>query len=445
MMDFVNKTPFPAQAYQAIDQFGQEFHVFVARQTLSFASGELRIADVQQSLCATDTGFDDSLIGSVRQESDYAPYKPRCDVIVNGTARPPRRGVAEYEVRLKMWRHGEGKPLIDKTLLIRGQRYFRRRMLATRLVLWLLKCATLSLVSVRPWKLTRASDCEPLPVRHEYAYGGQCVIEEGDRAAARVPKRYRLSETQRFAHPARLEGRSAPVAHIAFDPNPCGRGYIQDWYLRATRQRVVAAPLIETAGTKLSAKQFCHWLNPKRQQECEASIFRRPTGFGVVPKTHPERRAHIGLVDQAFIASTAPLPENFDFAIWNAAPEDQQTDYPIGGEELELANLCTGDAPGSRTDAGGNRYLRLRLPGDRCTLRGIGPDGAASHLSMHIDTVLIEPDEHSLILVWRRTVPGDEVNAETVELSYLSPHAALGERCSGAAASASFEVGDGHE
>jgi hypothetical protein len=421
-MDFANHTPFPAQPFQAIDQFGQEFHVVAVRQTFSFASGELRVSEVQPDLCATDMGFADSLVGSVEQESDYVPFKPRCDVIVNATAHPPlRKGVKDFFVRLRFWRHGESKDLVDKTLIVHGKRVLCERGWLVRLAMTLLKWCTLTIVRPCPWRIKRVDECRPVPVRHEHAYGGECIVGADEPESRRVPKKVRLTPEQMANHPAASDGGTAPVAHVAFDPNPCGVGFAQAWFLRAKRRKAIDAPMVEWPDAMLKARQFWRWLAPSRQAECEASRLRDPAGFGILPKTHPRRRVLVGTVDDAFIASDAPLPENFDFAIWNSAPVDQQIDYPAGGEEIELANLCAAGSPGTRTDAGKNVYLRLRLPRDQCVLRLRYADGTESMVPMLLDTIVIEPEDQLVTLVWRRTIPFDEVEMISAELSYRSP------------------------
>ncbi|GGY48363.1 DUF2169 family type VI secretion system accessory protein [Pseudoduganella albidiflava] len=423
-MDFVNHTPFPAQPFQAIDQFGQEFHVFTVRQTFNFGSGELRIAEVQPDLCATDIAFDDSPAGSVEQESDYVPFKPRCDVIVNATAHPPARaGLKNFPVRLCLWRHGEGKYLIDKELVVHGRRVLCRRCWPARATMWVLKWCTLTLLRPCPWRIRLAGPCVPVPVRYEHAYGGECVVDADSPASRRVPKKARLTAEQVACHPETSAGRAAPIAHVGFDPNPTGTGFAQAWYLRAARRRMIDAPSIERPGAMLKARQFWRWLAPARQAECEASPFQVPAGFGSLPKGHPERRALVGTVDDAFIAGDAPLPDNFDFAIWNSAPADQQIDYPSGGEEIELANLCAAGSPGTRTDEGKNVYLRLRLPGDQCVLHLSDTDGRESILPMVLDTILVEPEAQLLTLVWRRTIPFDDMDVSSVELHYGTPSA----------------------
>jgi hypothetical protein len=96
-MNVVNHTPFPAQNFEAVDQHGQRFHVFVLRQTLDLrrrdADGAPAYAAAQAPLSAAGALFTDA-VGGVRQESDYCPFKPACDVIVNANAHAPG-GVAE--------------------------------------------------------------------------------------------------------------------------------------------------------------------------------------------------------------------------------------------------------------------------------------------------------------------------------------------------------------
>lgn len=428
-MEFLNHSGLPADAFQPVDQFDQNFHVFVARQTLSFASGVLRLAEVQQPLCTADRGFDDGLTGSVRQESDYCPFKPYCDVIVNATAHPPTgRTVKSYPVRLRLWRQGERVCVVDKTLTVFGERQIKRRSIPSRLLRYLVKLLTLALVRPAPWRITAPLACYPMPVRYEFAYGGECLVKADDARVKAVPKKLRLTAEQAASHPAATTGEAPPIAHTAFDPNPIGRGFAHAWYLRARRISTLAAPQILVEGAEWTAKTFCRWFAPQRLKECENSAMRQPAGFGALAKTHPDRRTLVGTVDAAFIASDAHLPADFDFAIWNAAPKDQQIEYPNGGEEFELANLCAAETPGTRKDAGGNRYLRLTLPRGQCTLRFSRAGSGDLIVPMMIDTILIEPEERTISVVWRRTILIEEVDSKHVELHFASAPASIAER-----------------
>jgi hypothetical protein len=103
-MEFRNDTPFPAIAFAGVDPRGQDFHVVALRQTLTWDdAGALLFVDKQRPLCEADEFFGVEMQGSVRQESDLCPYKPRCDAIVNATVSPPRRpdgsAPTRFEVR----------------------------------------------------------------------------------------------------------------------------------------------------------------------------------------------------------------------------------------------------------------------------------------------------------------------------------------------------------
>ncbi|PHV06747.1 hypothetical protein CSQ96_12185 [Janthinobacterium sp. BJB412] len=403
-MNIVNHTPFPAQAFAAVDQHGQQFHVFVLRQTLSFASGQLEYADKQLPLCEADSYFGEGARGGVRQESDYCPYKPKCDVIVNATAHAPKgKAVLDFPVRLRVWRPGAPKSefLIDKTLTISGARQFKKKAAVLRLLNWVVKCCTLTLIRLNPWKLGRAQAFTSLPVRHESSYGGQCRINNGDAAARRLATAQRLTPAQLAGHPdVALAAPQQPAAHAVFEPNPAGLGYAPGWYLKATGLKAVAAPCIERLGAACTAKQFWHLQQSSKQEDAAPES----AGFGIRGKSHPARRALLGAVDDAFVQSDAALPSNFDFGIWNAAPADQQIDFPRGDEVFELVNLCRPDTPGASVNQSGNAFLQLRLLEHECFLLVRLQSGDMFMKVLEIDTVIVEPDELSMTLVWRTSL-----------------------------------------
>ncbi|HEU4845747.1 MAG TPA: DUF2169 domain-containing protein, partial [Burkholderiaceae bacterium] len=203
-METVNHTPFPAQAFEAVDQHDQAFQVFVLRQTLSFGSGMLEYADTQEPLCTADSYFGEGTSGGVRQESDYCPYKPKCDVIVNATAHAPGdEAVSHFLVRLCVirGRAPNESAVVEKSLRISGERDFREKPWPIRLAQWIIKWGTLTLIRPCPWMLTRAQPFKSLSLRDRFAYGGECRINQGERHARSIPKAYRLSPEQLAAHP----------------------------------------------------------------------------------------------------------------------------------------------------------------------------------------------------------------------------------------------------
>jgi hypothetical protein len=407
-MDVVNRTPFPAAAFDAVDQHAQQFQVFVLRQTLSFSSGQFEYADKQMPLCAADTPFEDGTSTGIRQESDYCPFKPKCDVIVHAVARAPNGAeVRDFLVRLGVAR-GRGKNLkilIDKTLRITGERLFKEKIWPTRFLQWVIKWSTFTLIRPNPWKLTRARRFESLPLRDEHAYGGQCRINQGERDARWVPKAHRLTPEQVASHPdAGMPGGIMPVAHAVFDANPIGVGFAPHWYLKAALKSKVPAPRIERPALPITARQFWELQKPSKK-----NVKIEPVGLGVRSKLHPERRALLGTASNAFAHTKTALPGDFDFGIWNAAPPDQQVDGLTGGDLIELANLCPTDVPGLDRDKEGSTYLRVRLPEHECFVLLLLDEGSARTHPLVIDTVLIEPEDYAVTLVWRATMPKEEV------------------------------------
>jgi len=441
-MEFRNHTPFPALAYAGIDQNEQEFHVVVLRQTLTWNErGELRYVEEQEPLCEEDCGFGDDFPGSVRQESDLCHYKPRCDVIVNAFAHAPGDGPqSQFQVGLGLTRPDEaasppsppqglnplqgpsiaerhaweaaceraratrkpGRRLIDKQLVVTGPRAFLRRSWPVRWLGGLLKLATLGLLPSNGWRLGAPEPIVTLPLRNELAFGGQCRIGVAEKAARRVSKRHWLSPEQQATHPdAELPPERRALAHEAFAPNPAGRGWAREWYLKARRLRRLPAPQIEYPGRPVTER---HLRRARRDKLDEGEGGELVAGLGIRPKGHPDRARLAGTIDQAFIDSEAWLPEDFDFAVWNAAWPDQQTDHLQGDEVIELTNLCAPGAPGAQRDRRGNTRLRLTLPGDLPFLLVRYQEGQIGELAAHLDTLLIEPEERRLSCVWRATL-----------------------------------------
>lgn len=446
-----NLTPFPAQLFEAIDQHGQPFHVAVLRQTLSFESGALRYAKVQAPLCERTETHAGAAPGSVRQESDYCAYKPRCDVIINATAYAPggqasalfavrltaRRpdtpiplperpaglspvmgpsavDLARWQARLATIKGkvAPGETLVDKALIVRGPWSFQRRGTIARWFSSTLYYGTLTLTRLCPWRTTKSQPLRSLPIRDEFAYGGQCRINVDDPAARRLPRRYRLSSEQLSTHPDGDESNPRrPVAHTAHPGNPAGRAFVEPWYLRATQPHAVAAPQIEIPGTSMTASDF--WRGRRRTSKLNEPPS-RTAGYGVRGATHPERYRLAGAIDDTFIDSDAPLPRDFDFAFWNAAPVEQQIDHLHGDEIFELVNLCADDTPGVTIDVQGNTILRLVPSSDTCFLLLRMTDGALAAHPLLVDTVSIEPEHRTVTLVWRACWPKQPAGAMRV-------------------------------
>jgi hypothetical protein len=415
-MKFVNHTPFPALAFEGVDQNDQSFHVVVLRQTLTFATGKLEYADEQAPICDSDEPFGTLGESSFRQESDLFLHKPKCDVIVNATAYAPGgRPTPTVDVRLTVRQRSvdSEKLLIDKALRVVGESVYRKTAWKESAARWCIKLGTLKRVQPSPWVRSSPTAFTTLPLRYEYAYGGQCRVNAGDKRTSSIPPDQLLTPEQLAIHPdSSAPAEDRPVAHIMFESNPLGRGFAVDWALDSHGMQEVDAPRIEKVGQEVSGHHFWMWQSSSARSEApgtQQSFVQIPAGFGVRSKADPARRILMGTIDDAFVQSNAPLPRDFDFAYFNAAPLDQQVPFLLGDETIELTNLCPPGTPELSIDESGDSISRLHLPKHECFGLIRLASGEIHTQPLAIDTVLIEPDDHALTLVWRLSLPKNQV------------------------------------
>jgi hypothetical protein len=407
-LKFFNHTPFPALAYRALDSHEQIFHVVTLRTTSKIVvGGTLRFTPEQDPLAVTDVCHGALNKSSVRQESDLAPFKPKCDVIVIGKAwapmgsparrfaagirisgpsrqqaprprprglnpamAPPAEALATWEREMEARRSEpvKGPVILDKRLVVCGPRFWEKRAFGG-------------------WALTQPEPIACLPLQYEYAYGGECRIELDDPAGRRVKPEHRLTAKQRREHPDGPE--RAPLAHRACETNPTGMGFAEKWYLKAKKLKRLRAPQIESPG------------DPVREfgRACPAQ------GFGVVTKAWLPRRRLCGTVDEAFVQSGKPLPADFDFSFWNGAHPDLQVPWLNGDEDITLTNLCPHNTPGATRDKDGNTLLRFALPGHQPYVLVRYADGTIIPAWAELDTLVLEPDVCKVTCVYRLRLP----------------------------------------
>ena len=120
-----------------------------------------------------------------------------------------------------------------------------------------------------------------------------------------------------------------------------------------------------------------------------------PRGFGPLSPFWPERKARLGKeYGKSYREKRAPYhAEDFDWAYFNAAPEDQQVDELRGDEEMSFQNLhprsalFTARMPGVRVRI----FLRDREARDR----------GGREVRVRLDTVLADLEGEALYLTWR--------------------------------------------
>lgn len=91
MPDLLNTTRLQVDFALGLDVDGRERLVIVAKGSFAFPSDEGPATWLEQQvpLLAADSFTGEPGVSATREESDYAPFKPRCDVLLQGSAYAP--------------------------------------------------------------------------------------------------------------------------------------------------------------------------------------------------------------------------------------------------------------------------------------------------------------------------------------------------------------------
>ncbi|MDR5745431.1 DUF2169 domain-containing protein [Caballeronia sp. LZ029] len=364
-MQFQNFTPFPAMAFGSVAPGNRRFRTVVLRQSFELRNGVLTLAKDQTPLATSDIYYGEPNESSVKAESDLAPYKPRCDVIVCADAHVPGgRAVSCFDVSATLVA-ANGKSLLNRRVRVYGSREFVRKG--------------------NGWVLNDPEPFVTLPMRYEHALGGQCSIKHDDDS----------------------------MQHAACQSNPLGTGFMTQWYIDAVRPDRVPAPRIEAPEASITSEHWNAWLaNPDESLP-------PPVGLGVMGRAWAPRLRRAGTYDERWLESQHPgLPDDFDFAYWNGAHPALQTAYLKGDETLVLTNLVPVDHPQARVNANGDTELTLRLPGHLpmgwLYMNGDLTDAALNLDTLHVDLTQAVPQ---VVLVWRAAVSHE---AERFEARFIS-------------------------
>jgi hypothetical protein len=167
-----------------------------------------------------------------------------------------------------------------------------------------------------------------------------------------------------------------PADHRTYLPNPAGKGY---WHNLDTHVY---------HGQPLPNTEESH--DPVRAPNGTY----RPMAFGPIGRGWSPRPQFAGTFDQHWIDEVFPfLPADFDERYYQSAPPDQQTDYLRGGEPVTLYNLT----PEGRVD--------FRVPVVRVPVLFLLRNGEEITVEAVNDTLVIEPDNHRFMRVWRASHP----------------------------------------
>lgn len=375
-MEFRNLTPFAAMQYAMLDVNDVEKHVVVMKvgYQLQLSGKGVYQARVREDdavpLCIEDEFFGKNNASSGRNESDLAPYKPACDVIITATAwAPGGQPCTEMPVRVEI-KGADGSILLAKHLRVSGERNFEQHAVTQQ------------------WSMSEPKPFLSYPIRWEGAFGGECRIDQPEEIPGTLPAHALLTQAQREQHP---HAPDAPFAHEVCVNNPLGLGFLTPWYKEAKQPRCHPVPRITDPKVPFTAGDFAAQM--AGNADITASHF-HPAGLGVIGRVWQPRLALAGTYDDAWQQQRHPyLPVDFDFRYWNCAPADQQIPYPT----LPVSVTLEGLAPEGE--------IQFSLPEHAAFVLLRMSNGLWLPQPMHIDTIHIDTECLDVTLCWRSDIP----------------------------------------
>lgn len=120
----------------------------------------------------------------------------------------------------------------------------------------------------------------------------------------------------------------------------------------------------------------------------------KPMSFGPVGRAWQQRSQYAGTYDALWKKNVAPrLPADFDARYYQAAPQDQQLPYLLGGEKVELFGLTP------------ELVTRFHLPVVPMFFTVFMKNGPHVDLTPVIDTLSIDAEARIFSLTWRAHIP----------------------------------------
>ena len=147
-MELVHATGMQAGYTMGMQPDGRELLVVVVKGTFSFPQngGDPVLAETQAPLVMADTFTGEPGLSAPIYESDFAPFKPRCDVLLNGTAyAPAQRPATRVQVSLQV----DG---MSKSFQVVGDRF------------WVKSSGSIKPTDPRPF--------QSIPLTYDRAFGG---------------------------------------------------------------------------------------------------------------------------------------------------------------------------------------------------------------------------------------------------------------------------------
>jgi hypothetical protein len=234
-----------------------------------------------------------------------------------------------------------------------------------------------------------------VPLRYDRAYGGRDAVAEAKygnpfeqwRSILRKKDDFDLDKASPYYYPR----------------NPCGAGFLVEASADAVEQ--LALPNLEDPQDPLTPERLVagnvrNWPRmplPQATGWVGYNWFPRIAYFGMLPDFEPPQQPIAEVVRDlapADILDQKPLVEKFSYRCANGASLGLQLPHLVGGEPCELVNIHPTQAT-----------FRFCLPEERPQLWTDGRKGEFNPTEPVIHTVVIEPNQSRLTVLWRGSAP----------------------------------------
>ena len=438
-MTLENNTLFPALLYTVADAQKAEKYVVVMKVSykiirLSQNQWNLElIEDGSIPLCLADEYWGEVGKSSVKIESDLAPHKPKCDVILNGSAysknghpmsalavrirlsapkqhqalippetpQPLNPKMPLTESQKKQWvkeqelygahlvrqKNTEYVTQLEKTLSVLGESHFEQNFLFPG------------------WKRSNLATFVECPIRWEYAFGGHHFIKKN-------------------------ENDEIPILNEACYINPLGCGWLDTSYFDCCEKanqykskneklknfKTIMAPRVEHYLQRQKKPFFIDQAKKGKletvmdMQEIASKYPFTPAGFGFVGRSWLPRISYAGTYDQKWLDEQHPYPPfDMDYRYWNGAPEDQQIERFNPASKLELWNLTH---PKFSDDG----YICLNFKGHQPLATVFYENEILKEIPLITETVLIDTDQMTISLTHKALIDIHSESISTIRL-----------------------------
>ncbi len=242
--------------------------------------------------------------------------------------------------------------------------------------------------------ITEPELVDEIPLRYDFAYGGKDLFYEDtleklpEEILKLIPKGVDTLQYSPYRYPR----------------NPLGKGYIVDIKNNNNVEPIempnIEDPLFLITPQNIEVKNPNRWPLqplPKCTDFIDHLWFPRKSYFGLYDLTSFRNfqfeEILKNLIDES-IFDIMPLTGSLDLKCTNGASLDLQFPYLDGNEEIKLINIHPTI-----------KEFILQLPGDRPKIWVDGRNGTLKPTTPVIHTIVIEPDEGRLSIVWRGSAP----------------------------------------